>query len=93
MRKDTETPVADAGARPLPRLRSDVKLIGRIEGSGYQDDQWLIHRGGTFIQVPELLYRTIEQLDGEDRTASQVAAGVTEASPWALTAEQVEHVV
>ena len=64
MRNDTETFVGDAGSRPLPRLRSDVKLIGRLEGSGYQGDQWLIHRGGTFSQVPELLYRTIEQLDG-----------------------------
>lgn len=75
------------------RLRSDVKLIGRLDGSGYQGDQWLVARGGTFIQVPELLFRIIEQLDGDARTTSQVAAGVTQASPWAVTADQVEHVV
>jgi hypothetical protein len=73
-------------------LRPDVKLIGRLDGSGYQDDQWLIDRGGTFIQVPELLYRIIEQLGSADRTASAVAARVTEMSPWAVTPDQVAHV-
>jgi putative peptide zinc metalloprotease protein len=93
MRSDVEAFAADEGARPLPRLRGDVKLIGRLQGSGYRGDQWLIHRGGTFIQVPELLYRIVEQFDGEGRTAGQVAAGVTEAGPWAITAGQIEHVV
>jgi putative peptide zinc metalloprotease protein len=93
MHGDAGVLAAEAGAQPLPRLRSDVRLIGRLEGSGYQDDQWLIDRGGTFIQVPGLLYRIIEQLSGDGRSASQVAATVSDVSPWAVTADQVEHVV
>src|SRR5262249_30356826 len=93
MHSDAGVLAAEAGEQPLPRLRSDVKLIGQLEGSGYKDDQWLIDRGGTFIQVPELLYATIEQLSGDAGSASQVAARVSEASPWAVTADQVEHVV
>jgi putative peptide zinc metalloprotease protein len=39
------------------------------------------------------LFRIVEQLDGDAPTDSQVAAAVTETSPWAVTADQVEHVV
>jgi hypothetical protein len=92
MHSEAEALAGQAGAQPLPGLRPDVKLIGRLEGSGYHDDQWLIDRGGTFIQVPELLYRMIEQLGAGDRTASEVAVRITETSPWAVTADQVEHV-
>ena len=93
MRSNAEAPAAYASARSIPSLRSDVTLIGRLEGSGYQGDQWLVARDGRFIQVPELLFRIVEQLQGDGLTGSQVAAAVTEASPWAVTADQVEHVV
>jgi putative peptide zinc metalloprotease protein len=66
--------------------------VGEWQGSGYLDRQWLIERDGRFIQVSELLYRIAEQANGE-RTIPEIAARVTEATEWLVSADQVWQLV
>lgn len=75
-----------------PALASDIELIGEVQGSGYTDSQWLIKRRGHFVQLSEPLYRVAERADGR-RTSAEIAAGITEATDWALTAENVRQIV
>lgn len=75
-----------------PMLAPDVFLVGEMQGSGFQDQQWLIQRGGQFLQVPELLYRVAERADGE-RTLDQIATGVTEATEWLVSADNVRQII
>jgi hypothetical protein len=71
-----------------PALAPNVELVGELQGSGFADRQWLIQRDGRYIQVSELLYRIAEHADGK-RDLETIAAAVTEASPWIVSAEQV----
>jgi hypothetical protein len=75
-----------------PALAPDVQLVGELQGSGFKDQQWLIQRNGQFIQLTELLYRVAEQVNGE-RTLEEIAATVTEATDWLVTADHVRQIV
>ena len=59
---------------------------------GFQEQQWLVQRDGQFIHVTELLYRVLEQADGR-RTLDEIAAGVTNATDWEVTADQARQLV
>src|SRR5688500_7847983 len=61
-----------------PALAPNVELSGEMQEGGFADQQWLVQRNGTFIQLTELLYRVAEQANGE-RTLEEMAAGVSEA--------------
>lgn len=60
--------------------------------TGFVDQQWLVRRGDTYVQVTELLYTLLEQLDGE-RTVAQVAERLTDLTPWQVTPEHVQTLV
>lgn len=75
-----------------PALAPDVQLVGPLQGSGFQDQQWLLKRDGQFIQVTEVLYRVLEHLDGE-RTLAEIAAAVTDSTDWMVRADQVRQIV
>src|ERR687886_1744748 len=75
-----------------PALAPDVQLLGEMQGSGFQDRQWLVLRGSRFIQLTELLYRVAEQVNGE-RTLEEIAARVTEATNWIVSADQVRRLI
>ncbi len=75
-----------------PALAPGVELVGRMQGSGYAQPQWLIQRQGTFIQVTELLYRVAEQADGT-RTHGEIAAGVRQTTGWRMSADQVRELI
>jgi putative peptide zinc metalloprotease protein len=75
-----------------PVLAPDVQLLGEMQGSGFQERQWLVQRGSRFIQLTELLYRVAEQVDGE-RTLEEIAARVTEATNWIVSADQARRLV
>lgn len=60
--------------------------------SGYSDRQWLVQRDGRFIQLTELLYRVVEQANGE-RTLEEIAARVTEKTDWIVSADNVRQLL
>jgi putative peptide zinc metalloprotease protein len=88
--------VAVSTERPFsaerPRLAENVRLVGEFKGSGFAEPQWLIERGGRFVQVTDLLYRLAEQLDGH-RTVDEVAERLTATTDWAVTADDVRSLV
>lgn len=75
-----------------PMLAPGVSLVGEMQGSGFQDRQWLIQRSGQFLQVPELLYRVAEWADGE-RTLEEIATGVTETTEWLVSADNMRQII
>jgi putative peptide zinc metalloprotease protein len=81
---------AEVPERPL--LASHVQLIGEMQGTGFTDRQWLIQRDGRFIQVSELLYHIAEQINGQ-RSLEEIAAGVTEATDWIVSTDNVRQLL
>lgn len=69
-----------------------VQLLGEMPDTAFVDRQWLIQRDGQFIQLTELLYRVVERMDGH-RTLGEIAAGVTDATRWLVTAEHVGQLI
>jgi len=66
--------------------------MGAMQGTGYQDQQWLIDRDGRFLQVTELLYRVAEQADGS-RALEDIAARVTATTDWSVSADNVRQLI
>ena len=90
---------AASGTRPAaaevperPALAPDVQLVGEMPETGFMDRQWLVQRGGKFMQLTELLYRVAEQVNGE-RTLEEIAAGVTESTDWMVSADNVRQLI
>lgn len=75
-----------------PALAADVALMGQMQGTGFKDAQWLALRGGTFLQLSELLYRVAEQINGE-RTLEEIAARLTADTEWLVSADQVRQII
>jgi len=83
------TPAAPA----LPALASGVRLLGRFEGSGFQDDRFLVDRGdGQIIHISRLLYLVAANLDGQ-RGEAQVADRVSAQVRRRLPPEGVRFLV
>src|SRR5688572_12639123 len=91
-RVDQGEPAVVAEPPERPSLAPNVQLVGQLQGSGFQDQQWLIQRDGQFIQVTELLYRVVEQANGE-RSLEEIATGVTDATDWMVTADNVRRLI
>src|SRR3954467_1491205 len=47
-----------------PKRAPDVVLAGEMPDSSYATPQWLIERGGRYLQISEVLYRIAEAADG-----------------------------
>jgi putative peptide zinc metalloprotease protein len=75
-----------------PALAEGVTLVGKLQGAGYIDQQWLVVRGQRFIQVSELLFRVAERANGE-RTIEEIARGVTDATQWLVTEDNVRFLI
>ncbi len=75
-----------------PVLAAGVQLVGELKDSGFVEQQWLIRRDQRFVQVTELLYRVLEQCDGE-RTVDEIADRLTESTRWAVNREHVRHML
>jgi hypothetical protein len=71
-----------------PRLAQNVQLLGEMQGTGFKDQQWLVQRDGRYIQLTELLYRIVEQANGQ-QTLEEIAERVTEATDRVVTQEQI----
>ncbi len=75
-----------------PALAAGVQLVGELKDSGFTEQQWLIQRDQRFVQVTGLLYRVLEQCDGE-RTVDEIADRLTESTRWAVSREHVRHML
>ncbi|MDP9363710.1 MAG: SH3 domain-containing protein, partial [Chloroflexota bacterium] len=75
-----------------PARAPGVELVGELRGGGFKDRQWLVQRDGRFVQLTELLYRVAEGADGT-RTPAEIAAGVTAATDWLVSADHVRYLV
>jgi putative peptide zinc metalloprotease protein len=75
-----------------PALAPNIQLVGEMQETGFKDRQWLIRRDGQFIQLTELLYRILEQSNGQ-RTLEEIAAKLTESTDWMVTADNVRQLV
>jgi putative peptide zinc metalloprotease protein len=84
--EDTREPIRGDDARPA--LAPGLELVGRLQGAGFAEDQWLVRLDGRFIQLTELLFRVAEALDGR-RTHEEIATAVTASTPWLVTREQI----
>ena len=86
------TPVAAGIDHAPPRLAPGIRLHGEMPGVGFTTKQWLLERNQQFLQVSELLYRVLEQIDGTRRVA-EIARAVTITSEWTLEPEHVQHLI
>jgi putative peptide zinc metalloprotease protein len=82
----------DLPAAARPALAPGVQLVGELPDTAFVDRQWLVQRDGQFIQVTELLYRILEHANGE-RTLDEIADGVTQATEWLVSGEQVRQLI
>ena len=86
----SDADLAQVPERPL--LAPDVQLVGELPDTAFVDRQWLIQRDGQFVQLTELLYRIVEQMDGA-KTLDEIAEGVSESTKWLVAGDQVEKLI
>ena len=78
-RADAPSEVRVAAALPAPRLAAGIELIGRFEDSGFKEPPFIARRtDGQVVQLPEMLYRLAEQVDGR-RDTQAIAESFSEA--------------
>jgi putative peptide zinc metalloprotease protein len=75
-----------------PALRREVQLVGAMQGTGFEAQQWLVQRGADYIQVSELIYRILEQVDGE-RTLEEIAAAAADVTGKPVSANNVRYLI
>jgi len=80
-------PVPDRPA-PMP----GVQLLGTLRDMGFAEQQWLAQRGETFVQLSELLYRVLEQVDGR-RSLDEIAARARETTGRPVSANNVRLLI
>jgi putative peptide zinc metalloprotease protein len=76
----------------IPRRPAGVEPDGRLRGSGFAEQQWLVRRDNQFVQVSELLYRVVELADGS-RTLEEIADELTASTQWEVTPKDVELII
>ncbi len=74
----------------VPRLATDVELIGRFEDSGFKEPPYIARRpDGQIVQLAPMLYALAEEIDGR-RDSAQVAEALSERMQRGIDAEMVE---
>jgi len=84
--------VPAVGSLEIPKLASNIRLIGKMNGVGFRDQQWLVQRDGKFIQMTELLYRIAERANGE-HTLEAIAESVSTSTEWLVDAADVANLI
>ena len=86
----TPMAVEARAATDVPRLATDVELIGRFEDSGFKEPPYLARRSdGQVVQLAPLLYALAEEVDGRRDTA-QIAEALSHRIQRDVTADNVE---
>jgi putative peptide zinc metalloprotease protein len=93
---DPGAPTEVMGVEPngsAPRLAEGIELIGEYRDSGFRTAPFLARRSdGQTLQLPEILYRVAEAVDGR-RDYPEIAAVATEACRRQLGAEDVQALI
>jgi putative peptide zinc metalloprotease protein len=85
--------VASDGSIEVPVPASGLQLIGQTPGSGYREAPSLVRRAdGQMLQLTNLLYRTLEAVDGQ-RGYDEIAAHVSAGSGRSITAADARMLV
>lgn len=95
----TEEPVTQRLEAPLapppdvPRLATDVELIGRFEDSGFKEPPYIARRSdGQVVQLAPLLYALAEEIDGRRDTA-EIAEALSHRIQRGVDAAMVEQLL
>jgi hypothetical protein len=82
-------PAALPADAPPPRLADGVELVGEYRDSGFKEPPYIVRRAdGQVIQLPKLLYRLVEQVDGR-RDYDAVAEALSHAIGRGVTGDMV----
>jgi hypothetical protein len=81
-----------ADVAEVPTLAPGVRLSEEMEESAFVDPQWLAQRDGKFVQLTELLYRVLAEIDGK-RNLEQIAEAVGDAIDRDVTADNVRQLI
>jgi putative peptide zinc metalloprotease protein len=74
----------------VPRLATDVELIGRFEDSGFKEQPYIVRRSdGQIVQLAPPLYALAEEVDGRRDTA-QIAESLSHRIQRGVDAGMVE---
>jgi putative peptide zinc metalloprotease protein len=77
----------------VPQRAERIELIGEFEESGFEDDPFIVRRGdGQVVQLTELLYLTLDAVDGR-RDLESIAAEVSRHLGRTATAENVSFLL
>ena len=86
-------PTAQIPARAAPRRAAGLELLGRFEGSGFNEPPYLVRRSdGQVIQLSPLLFVVGEAADGR-RDAEAIADDVTERLGRRVSPDNVRFLV
>jgi putative peptide zinc metalloprotease protein len=78
---------------PAPRRAAGIDLIGRFEDSGFKEPPYLVRRAdGQVVQLPNVLYRLLEQVDGR-RGHEELAHAMSEAIGRGVDADAVRFLL
>ena len=76
-----------------PELAPGIELIGRFEDSGFKEPPFIARRDdGQVVQLPEMLYRLVEQVDGK-RDHDELAEAFSHAVERRVEADAVEMLI
>ncbi|HEY3110066.1 MAG TPA: hypothetical protein VGL23_14985 [Chloroflexota bacterium] len=75
-----------------PKLAPGVRTSEAMEESAFVEPQWLVQREGKFIQLTELLYRVVENVDGQ-RPLAQIAERVGDAIDRDVTDDNIRQLI
>ncbi len=75
-----------------PRRAAGIVLCGRLRESGFQASQWLVLRDSQYLQLPEPLYRLLEDANGR-RSPAELAARLSKTIGMTVRVETVQALV
>lgn len=75
-----------------PSRGPDIELSGEMHETGFEHQQWLVQRGGQFVQLPEVLYHILEEANGQ-QTLTQIAQAVSEKMNRQLSLKQLQRLI
>jgi len=88
----TSAPTPAPEVADPPSLAPNIELSGQMEETGFEQQQWLVLRDGAFVQVTELLYRVLEQVDGQ-QTLDRIAEGVSESYGRKVSIDNIKQLI
>src|SRR5436190_617187 len=84
----TDEHVDEVDEPDVPKLADGVVLSGQMEESAFVEEPALVQKDGRFIQLTELLFLIVKNVDGK-RSIDDIAAAVSKEHEKEITADEV----